>query len=222
MRFLVFAMLILASSAPARADDIQAAEPPPQKWIWRSTVRHYGVLREITITMPVRPVGLLKLDAVALDRENFDRWLFPAGYTESERRKHLDEILQDRVEATVRHDKLSATERAKLLLAGRGDIKRYFDQVEDRRRAFEVERQRYQAGVDALHRLYDLSHLYDVGPFGDDSLFARVLVKINTDAKAGPWSAPPAPRERLLPASVHGAHRRLHEASESGNLPRLD
>jgi hypothetical protein len=136
--------------------------------------------------MPAKPVGALKLDAVPLDRENFDSWLFPAGYTERERRKHLDEILQDRVMATVRHHHLSASQRAKLLLAGRGDIKRFFDLVEDRRRAFEVERQRYQTGVDALDRLYDLTHHYDVGPFGDDSLFAGVLVKINKDATAGP------------------------------------
>jgi hypothetical protein len=37
-----------------------------------------------------------------------------------------------------------------------------------------------------LQRLYDLLHVYDIGPFGDNSLFAKVLVKINKDAKAGP------------------------------------
>src|ERR1017187_9349410 len=132
MRCLVFTILIFASSAPARADDTKAAEPPPEKWVLRREMWHYGVLRVITITMPAKPVGAFKLDAVALDRENFDSWLFPAGYTAGERRKHLDEILQDRVKATVRHHKLSATQRAKLLLAGRGDIKRFFDQVEDR------------------------------------------------------------------------------------------
>jgi hypothetical protein len=125
------------------------------------------------------------LDAVAIGRENFDAWLFPPGYTERERWKHLDEILQDRVEAEVRRHKLSRTQRAKLQLAGRGDIKRFFDRVEDRRRAFEFERKRYRTGVDALQRLNDLSHLYDVGPFGDDSLFAKILVRINQDAKAG-------------------------------------
>jgi hypothetical protein len=153
-------------------------------------------IRAITVERPVphdegdgpppdRPAMRLDLNTAVVDRENFDRWVFVDGRSEPERRKYLEEILRSKVElAAVLHD-LNATQRAKLRLAGRGDIKRFFDQVEDRRNAFEIERRTFKTGYPALQRLVSLSQVYQEGPFDDGSLFAKTLHKIDADRKAG-------------------------------------
>ena len=75
--------------------------------------------------------------------------------------------------------------RAKLRLAGRGDIKRFFDEVQRRRDDFESDRKTFKTGLPALRRLDELSPTYRHGPFGVGSLFAKTLQKINNDQKAG-------------------------------------
>jgi hypothetical protein len=80
---------------------------------------------------------------------------------------------------------LTRAQRAKLLLAGRGDIKRFFDQVEDRRREFETERRVYRNGLAALNRLEPYRQVFEDGPFGDGSLFAKTLQRIHDEQVAG-------------------------------------
>jgi hypothetical protein len=119
-----------------------------------------------------------------VEPENFDLWL--VGEDSAARpERHLEEILLTSIRDAAREHDLNAGQRRKLQLAGRGDIKRFFDRVEDRRRGFETERQRFQTGLAALQRLNDLSEIYHKGPFGDGSLFAKTLRKIEDDRKAG-------------------------------------
>jgi hypothetical protein len=68
---------------------------------------------------------------------------------------------------------------------GKGDIKRFFDQVEDHRARFEIARRSFQTGLAALQRLEDLSQTFRTGPFGEGSLFARALRKIEDDRGTG-------------------------------------
>jgi hypothetical protein len=118
-------------------------------------------------------------------RENFDRWLFDDDTgDEVSRGRHLERLLQTRVDAATREHKLTPAQRAKLHLAGRGDIKRFFDQVEDRRREFETERRVYRNGLAALRRLEPLGQVFRDGPFGDSSLFAKTLQRINDEQGA--------------------------------------
>jgi hypothetical protein len=77
--------------------------------------------------------------------------------------------------------KLTDSQRAKLRLAGRGDIKRFFDAVEDKRREFERDRHSLRTGLEALRRLEPLSQVFNEGPFGDGSLFAKTLNGMNSD-----------------------------------------
>jgi hypothetical protein len=50
---------------------------------------------------------------------------------------------------------------------------------------FEVQRQSFRTGHAALLRLEPLSRIYRDGPFGDGSLFAKTLRRINGEQKAG-------------------------------------
>lgn len=128
----------------------------------------------MTIAIP-RPVGRIDLNAAVVDPENFDRWLFGDEQSDGERKRHLENLLRARIEVVVW---LTESQRSKLRLAGRGDIKRFFDEVEDRRSRFEIDRRRFKTGRAALMQLDRLSQTYEKGPFGDGSLFAKTLQRI--------------------------------------------
>jgi hypothetical protein len=134
---------------------------------------------------PARPIGRINLNTAVVERENFDNWLFGDVLPEEIRQRRLKDILERMIEVATWRHKLNDRQRAKLRLAGRGDIKRFFDVVEDRRRDFETERQSFGTGRAALIRLDPLARLYRDGPFGDGSLFAKTLRRINDDRKAG-------------------------------------
>jgi G3E family GTPase len=153
--------------------------------------------RRITISMPApaeeaeeceEPLARhdMRIDIMTavVDPENFDHWLFHDERSEEDRHRHLDLILQSKLNAAARDHKLTDSQRAKLQLAGRGDIKRFFDQVENRRQDFEKNRQSFRTGLAALQRLEPLVQIYREGAFGEGSLFAKTLFKITDDQKA--------------------------------------
>lgn len=195
----LFALMLLASWTQQREDQRAFPVAPRDRRIVRVMVGGNRQVREITLAppapaapvdedddpQPAQPVVRPNLMAMALERENFDRWLFDDGRSEEERQRHLEVILQFKIKLAASAHRLTETQRAKLRLAGRGDIKRFFDQVEERRIAFEVARKSLRTGVAALQHLDDLSQVYRDGPFGDGSLFAKTLRRINDDRRAG-------------------------------------
>jgi hypothetical protein len=198
-RLLPVAMLILAP--PSRAQDAGPFPEPPEGARFVSvgvSTEGRQQIRKITYTEPsksapadedsepppAQPVHL-NLQAMELERENFDRWLFADGLSEEEHRRHLENVLLARARAVARTHKLTEPQRAKLLLAGRGDIKRFFDGVQDKRDEFETARQNFKTGFLALRNLDPLTRTYRQGPFGDGSLFSKTLYKIMNDRIAG-------------------------------------
>ena len=195
MPYRLFAMLTLASWAQVTGDQRMLPESPPPFHAVHVLIGSYQPPRAVTIERPAPPDDdpplarldlLITNDLVAVERENFDRWLFnDSGQGKAARLRHLERILQAKLDVAVRSHHLTAPQRLKLRVAGRGDIKRFFDQVENRRNDFEIQRRRFNSGIAALCRLQPLSQLYREGPFGDGSLFAKMLHKINDDRKAG-------------------------------------
>jgi hypothetical protein len=132
---------------------------------------------------PVRPPRGFNIRRMVLVRENFDRWLFADGGYHTAHQRYLDDLLRAKVETAARKHGLTELQRAKLQLAGRGDIKRFFDEVQEKRQRFEEDRQDFNAGLAALRRLDPLTRVYQEGPFGDGSLFAKTLRKIKEEKK---------------------------------------
>ena len=133
--------------------------------------------------LPALPVMPVRITMTALQRENFDRFLFDREPTERARQEHLKGVLDAKIARAASEHKLTDSQRAKLGLAGRGDIKRFFDLVQKRRDDFEIERKEFRTGIAALRRLDGLSTTFREGPFGSDSLFEKTLHKINADRK---------------------------------------
>jgi len=201
MRSRLFAILILSSWAQVQAEEPLLPDPPGQEIAIGAgfgvrAPRHRKTTKlTLIIPEPPRPAGdedpgfiqppvrKLNLNAAILKSENFDRVLF-GEETETERRSHLNALLMLTLGEAVKSGHLTFPERQKLLLAGRGDIKRFFDLVEDRRREFEQSRRNFQTGFTNLRRLADVTRLYQDGPFGEGSLFAKTLRKIEAERKA--------------------------------------
>jgi hypothetical protein len=131
MQIQLVAMLILTSSAQVRGDQRPIPEPPRAQHVTTIHLMTRGQSHELTLEMP------------ALGRGNFDRWLFAREPSERARQEHLTDILDAKINIAATAHHLTDRERAKLRLAGRGDIKRFFDEVQKRRDDFEIERREF-------------------------------------------------------------------------------
>ena len=133
---------------------------------------------------PVQRMRPINLNEMSLARDNFDRWVFGEGVDEEKRRGHLHSLLSGKISSLEKMREINAEQSERLRLAGSGDIKRFFDRVEERRSDFEVARREFNTGRIALGQLEPLSTEYQAGPFGNDSFFAKTLRKIESDAGA--------------------------------------
>jgi hypothetical protein len=112
-----------------------------------------------------------------MNNAQFDQWVFGnigmanAGIA----RNKLDSLLTLNVEDLERASGLTPVQKKKLLLAGRGDIKRYFDRVEEIRKKFDkVKNDQNQFGL-IWQDIQTLQAAYQAGVFGEESIFAKAL-----------------------------------------------
>ena len=197
MHSLLVTMLVLASWTRVGDEEAAPAPPAPRRPMIVS-LKVGRERREVAVSWPVpppqadpdddatdpRPRGPLNLNTASVEPENFDRWLFADHGSDRERLGHLQSLLDERIELADFVRRINARDRAKLRLAGKGDIKRFLDLVEDRRTAFEFERKSWKTGFAALKELDPIARIYQEGPFGDGSLFAKTLRRIEDGGKA--------------------------------------
>jgi hypothetical protein len=185
MQETVLAMLILASWTQEQADDGLPAELPQVKHVVSVTRDLGGKVMQATIELTaLADIKVLNLTTAVVARENFERRVFGDREPKRERWNHLEDLLFSKIQAADQKHKLTDPQRAKLQLAGRGDIKRFFDRVEDGRAEFELNRVGFKNGIAALQRLKPLADGYYQGPFGYGSLFAKTLRRINHEQNA--------------------------------------
>jgi hypothetical protein len=191
-------VLLLSLTSPAQMIGNDRPRPEPPR-VWPATTIHLrtaGETHALTLEMPApddegdeqppaQPVMHFNLNTAMLVSDNFDRWLFPHEQSETARYDHLKEVLDARIVVVAQANQLTEHERGKLRLAGRGDIKRFFDEVQKRKDQFEIDRKSFNTGLATLRRLDELSPTYRDGPFGPGSLFVKTLHKIRNDRQTG-------------------------------------
>jgi len=176
------AMLSLFMACCAQVDERPALLAPDRVRLNATDFDEDGVSRRIDLMFPRNAMaqGRLHINDAIVEAENFDRWIFdddrPAAVAEK-----LHGKLDRWIEAADREDRLSRSEKARLRLAGTGDIKRFQERVEQRRQEFETQRKSFKEGCAALRRLLPLNRSYKEGPFGDGSFFAKTLTKIHRE-----------------------------------------
>lgn len=107
--------------------------------------------------------------------KQFDQWVFGGTQSAAERRRHLRSQLTLHVQAINEACGLSDAQRAKLELAGTGDIKRFFDAVETIRREFMEVRRDQEKFNQIWQKMSPLRIKMNTGMFDQDSLVYKVL-----------------------------------------------
>lgn len=115
--------------------------------------------------------------------ENFDQWVF-GGTGAAVARSKLDSKLILEIEAVERACGISEVQKRKLQLAGKGDIKRLLDRIEELRKKFELVRNDQNKFNQIWQEIQPFQMTLSVGCFGDKSLFAKALKTTLTPPQA--------------------------------------
>jgi len=110
--------------------------------------------------------------------DQFDQWVFGGPRNSRAGRNKLDSLLALQVDDVARMCTLSEAQKKKLLLAGRGDIKRFFDKVEEKRKKFEKVKQDQTKIGEIYQELVPLQAALSSGLFGDGSIYAKTIRRV--------------------------------------------
>jgi hypothetical protein len=198
---LVLLALVTATAVPLRAQEGRALQQAAgaERVLARSRVVVGGTIFE-SKTIALQPDDLDAADAemprpptqVRLSIVNFDEAVFgPASGTTFDpavKRQLLTALLARKVSDVERLCELTAAQRKKLELAGRGDLYRLFEQIEDLRLSCQAicEQDQEQNAMTLLlewgksvsREIQPLKAALVAGPFGERSLFAKTLAGI--------------------------------------------
>ncbi len=108
----------------------------------------------------------------------FDQWVFGGHGISRGGRNKLDSLLTLQVDDVARTCTLSEAQKKKLLLAGHGDIKRFFDQVEEKRKKFQQVKQDQNKLGEIYQELVPLQTALNCGLFGDGSFYAKTIRRV--------------------------------------------
>jgi hypothetical protein len=137
------------------------------------------------------------LPEVIVEAEVFDQFMFGSTGDAESGRAYAATVLDRLINKVASSRPFTPEQRQKLVLAGRGDIKRLFDRIEEERTKFEALRSDLNKCEQFLLDLRPLHKRLHRGPFESDSLFSKTLKKMVEDEKLArtqmPASAPVPP-----------------------------
>jgi hypothetical protein len=135
--------------------------------------------------------------AVVLNDNIIDQWLFNGiNNANIGSRSRLESLLKLQVADVGRTCGTTEAQQKKLDLAGRGDIKRFFDSIEEVKRKHTPLKNDPVVIQQVYQEIQPLRVQASSGPFGAGSLFSKTLRKILSEEQAARYAA--AIRERKL------------------------
>ncbi len=127
------------------------------------------------------PVAAQANNDFNMDESNFDQWVFQGSGDAATGRARIASQLKLKVDELVRVCQLTDEQKKKLSLAARGDMKRFFDDVEAVRKKFLAVRKDQNAFQTIWQEIQPLQQKLSAGLFGEASLFGKSLRKTLTD-----------------------------------------
>jgi hypothetical protein len=124
------------------------------------------------------PNAPVAVNAFFMNDAQFDQWVFGnmGAANAAAARTKLDSLLTLHVDDLERTCRLNALQKKKLLAAGRGDIKRFFDRIEDIRKKFSKNRNDQNQWQQVWQEIQPLRNAFNSGFFdGGDSIFAKAV-----------------------------------------------
>lgn len=107
--------------------------------------------------------------------ENFDMWVFGNRGNAAAARTRLDSLLLLRIDSVEQNCGLVEGQKGKLLLAGKGDIKRFFEHVEELRKKFQALKTDQNRIGEIVQAARPFQTAVNSGPFGRGSFFDKAL-----------------------------------------------
>jgi hypothetical protein len=150
--------------------------------------------------------------------ENFDQWVFQNQGNAQNGRKRIEQMLTLRTEEIDRVCGLSEGQKKKLQLAGRGDIKRFFDRVEDARKVFQAVKHDQNKFQEIWQHIQPLQTELSAGLFGESSIFRKTVRKTLSAEQAASYDK----IEQERRASLYRAKIELAVAMLDNGLPLHD
>lgn len=120
-------------------------------------------------------LGQVQVQNFEMPENQFDQWVFQNLQTVAAARKKLDQMLSLQLDDVDRACQLSAVQRKKLELAGRGDMVQYFEQVEVVRKKFLLVRKDQQKFNEIWQDISPLQVRFQAGLFGEESFYQKTL-----------------------------------------------
>jgi hypothetical protein len=163
-------------------------------------------------------VVLLAVGQVTAQEFNWlESWVF-AGRPEADFRKRLQDQARVKIDQVDNICKLTASQKQKLLLATKGDVDRFFREIEAARKETSgLNAQDRNAVQQAWAKINPLATRLQSGLFNDDSLFSKVLPRTLDELQSSEYS-------RVMEEQTRRLHRALvldTVASLEESLPLL-
>lgn len=134
------------------------------------------------------PAVVNRMNGFVVNDFQIDQWIFGnMGVANSTvARNKLDSLLTLNVDDVDRSCGLTPVQKKKLLLAGRGDIKRFFDRVDEVRKKYTKDKNfNFQNQFQQLwQEIQPLQTTYNSGVFGTDSIYAKAIRATLTSEQA--------------------------------------
>ena len=174
--------------------------------------------QKVAPAIRVAPPAPAALAQPVWSEEQIDQWLFQQDGNASGARRRLDSTLTLQVEDIERACRLTKTQKKKLQLAGRGDIKRFFDRYETVKQKAQFMKRDQQDLQEILRVIRPLQMTLQAGLFNDDSLLVKSLPNTLSDEQLAPYDA--MARERR--AFRHRANIELAVTTLEQSMPLRD
>jgi hypothetical protein len=113
--------------------------------------------------------------------ENFEQWVFQNQRNAQGARQRLDSQLALQTDDVARVCSLTGAQKTKLQLAGRGDIKAFFDRYEEVKKKFQAVKHDQQQFNQIWQDISPLQMTLQAGLFHEDSIFHKSLRNTLTD-----------------------------------------
>lgn len=130
--------------------------------------------------------------------ENFEQWIFREFQNAAGARGRLDSLLTLNIESVAQVCGLTESQRQKLWLAGRGDIKRFFERVDELRRKFQLVKTDQNRIQELFRDVQPLHATFTAGPFGETSIFFKALKNTLTSEQGSLYEEAARERRQFL------------------------
>jgi hypothetical protein len=134
------------------------------------------------------PLMAVQVQPVVPD-EQLEQWVFQQEGNAAKARQRLDALLALQVEHIDRECQLTDAQKAKLRLAGRGDIKRFFDRYEGVKQKFQLLKHDEQRAQEIWQDIGPLQTSLQAGLFCEDSLLLKSLPNTLTGEQLARYDA---------------------------------